>query len=125
MNSTEANYNFAMKAFMKESPILSIFSLFAINLLIGGYALMVFERPMVETSGQDFSTMANTLWLVVVTMTTVGYGDFFPITPLGRFFAIFECLWGVLLTALVVVSLSNVLEMNKSEEKVRINVRFY
>jgi hypothetical protein len=114
MNSTEANQNFAMKAFMKEIPLISIFSLFIANMLVGGYALMVFERPISD----DYANMSNTVWNVVVTMTTVGYGDLFPVTPFGRFFAIFECLWGVLLVSLVVVSFTNILELSKSEEKV-------
>jgi voltage-gated potassium channel len=42
-----------------------------------------------------FGSIGESLWWAVVTMTTVGYGDVTPVTPLGRFLAAIVMLLGV------------------------------
>ena len=44
-------------------------------------------------------------------MTTVGYGDMYPVTIFGRAFGFIVCMWGVLVISLMVVTLSNMLEL--------------
>ena len=49
-------------------------------------AVMVFTVE--KTAGNDqFSSLKDALWWSVVTLTTVGYGDKYPVTTIGRFFA--------------------------------------
>lgn len=50
-------------------------------------------------------------------MATVGYGDFFPISNFGRIIGIIACLWGVFIVSIFVVTLNNLLEFSKQEEK--------
>ena len=51
--------------------------------------------------GSATNGIANALWWSATTMTTVGYGDRTPVTPAGRFFAMF-----VMFLSLVLVSLA-------------------
>ncbi len=37
--------------------------------------------------GSSFSTVPEAMWWAIVTLTTVGYGDVTPVTPLGKFLA--------------------------------------
>ncbi len=55
--------------------------------------------------------------MVLITMTTVGYGDFFPISTFGRFIGIIVCLWGVFIVSVSVSTLTILLEFSKQEAK--------
>ena len=55
---------------------------------------------------------------MMVTMTTVGYGDGFPLTHLGRFITFIGCILGTLLVSLMVVSLTNTSELSIGELRV-------
>jgi hypothetical protein len=51
-------------------------------------------------------------------MTTVGYGDGFPLTHLGRLITLVGCVLGTLLVSLMVVSLTNTSELSIGELRV-------
>lgn len=50
-------------------------------------------------------------------MTTVGYGDFYPKTNIGRMVGIVIAFWGVFIVSLFVVSLSTMLDFDPGEKK--------
>lgn len=66
------------------------------------------------TDGQDLENFANALWLTIITMTTVGYGDFYPRTLFGRIIDVFLIIWGIFIVSLMVVVLTNTLNMDLS-----------
>ena len=49
---------------------------------------------------QAFGSIPRALWWAVITLTTVGYGDVYPITPAGRLIGMVVAVGGVLLVAL-------------------------
>lgn len=49
---------------------------------------------------EKFGSVIRSLWWAVVTLTTVGYGDVFPVTPLGRFAAALVALAGIGIVAM-------------------------
>lgn len=59
----------------------------------------------------------NAMWMVIVTMTTVGYGDYFPQTVLGRVVIFMVCIWGIFIISLMVIALNNTLSLNELESK--------
>lgn len=87
-----------------------------VSIVIGGFLLRIFEQPLKEVSGQDFS-YSNSVWNVIVTMSTVGYGDFFPKTIMGRFVGVLICIWGAAVVSIFVVTVTNMLAFDPTEEK--------
>lgn len=48
-----------------------------------------------EVQPEHFSSIPETMWWGVATLTTVGYGDVYPITPLGKVLGAFIAILGV------------------------------
>ena len=76
---------------------------------------------LVENQAQPeaFSSIPEAMWWGVATLTTVGYGDIYPVTPLGKVLGAVICLLGIGLVALPTGILSSgfVEEIQKRKEK--------
>lgn len=55
---------------------------------------------------------------MIITMTTVGYGDMWVNCTFSRFIIFFVCLYGAVIFPTLVVTLTNVFAMNRNEELV-------
>lgn len=75
--------------------------------------LMLFERYV----DSNFESIYTCIWNVIITLTTVGYGDFYPKTNSGRLVGILTAFWGVFFVSLFVVALTNILEFDSPERK--------
>lgn len=58
----------------------------------GSLAVLWSERP---DPAANITTAGDALWYVIVTMSTVGYGDQYPVTELGRLFGVVVIVVGV------------------------------
>ena len=65
----------------------------------------------------DFSNLSNSVWLVTITMMTVGYGDMYPQTHFGRFFGVIACIIGMLLVSYLIVGMSTLFDFTPEEHK--------
>lgn len=87
---------------------------FVMVLVLAATLAYVFEG---EAQPDTFGSIPRALWWAVTTLTTVGYGDEIPVTPLGRVLAGVVMLCGIgvcaLWTAILVTGFSN--EMRRSE----------
>jgi len=53
-----------------------------------------------EAQPEAFPDIPSTMWWSVITLTTVGYGDVYPATPAGKFFAAIIAILGIGMFAL-------------------------
>lgn len=81
---------------------------------------------VVESKAQPqiFTSIPAAMWWAVVTLTTVGYGDVTPITPLGRFLGALITILGVGLAALPAGILANGLANELEQRKQFLELRF-
>ncbi|MCT8088476.1 ion transporter [Acinetobacter sp. C_4_1] len=81
---------------------------------------------VVESKAQPevFTSIPASMWWAVVTLTTVGYGDVTPITPLGRFFGAIITILGVGLAALPAGILATGLTHELEQRKQNLELRF-
>ncbi len=75
----------------KETLIVTL--LFIVILIVFASCLM--WQVEYEVQPDKFSSIPDTMWWAVATVTTVGYGDIVPITPLGKFLGAFIAMLGV------------------------------
>lgn len=97
---------YTIKLCFKQSPITLILCTFLLSFMIFSFAYRVSERGPTG-SAYDFEFYSNALWLVVVTMSTVGFGDFVPHTYLGRSVGLLCTFCGVLTVSIMVVVVIN------------------
>lgn len=64
----------------KEELIISL--IFTLFLLLIASTLMYYVENKMQP--EIFSSIPETMWWGIATLTTVGYGDIYPITPLGQ-----------------------------------------
>ena len=48
-----------------------------------------------DAPGANIVTFGDAIWWAIVTIATVGYGDLYPVTPLGRFYAVLLMAGGI------------------------------
>ena len=70
-------------------------TLLAAMLVLGTSSVLVLQFESRDPGAANIDTGGDALWWALVTITTVGYGDFFPVTSLGRLTGVFVMFAGV------------------------------
>ncbi|HXV88968.1 MAG TPA: potassium channel family protein [Nitrososphaeraceae archaeon] len=84
-------------------------------IFVGGFGVFLVENGH---PGANITQYSDAVWWAVVTLATVGYGDYYPVTALGRIIAIFMMISGVGIFALMVATFAR-RRLQKAESKLR------
>lgn len=100
----------------KKAELIVTFFVVFLLLIIASSLIYEFER---EAQPEKFSNILSSMWWAVVTLTTVGYGDVYPVTTMGKILSSLIALLGIGLFALPAGILSSgmVDELQKKKEK--------
>ena len=111
--------NYVIKCFMQTIPIRFVTIAFLLGVVSFAYAIRIAEAPITRRmDDMNLFSFLTCIWAAMVTMTTVGYGDIYPRTTFGRIIIFFCSLYGVSVVSLIVVVVTDLLEMNTNERKV-------
>ena len=75
----------------KQSFLAAMF-LLTIAMLIASTGIYIFEQ---DAQPDKFGSIPESMWWAVATLTTVGYGDVTPITPMGKLFGALITIIGI------------------------------
>lgn len=114
-------YNKAMRHFTKamlmaKEQIVLFMGVTLVLIYFAAIGIYYFEN---EAQPEHFSSIFDSLWWSIVTLTTVGYGDVYPITVGGRVFTFIILLIGLgivaIPTGIISSSLTKVVEPESEE----------
>jgi voltage-gated potassium channel len=81
----------------KKEELVLAFSVMVVFLIMASSILFYCETSV---QPEAFSSIPATMWWAVATLTTVGYGDIYPVTLIGKFFASIIAILGIGMFAL-------------------------
>jgi hypothetical protein len=85
--------------------------------------MRIFERPFSGYAPVDYENAANSFWNAIIVMTTVGYGDIFPSTLMGRISNAFCAFVGGIILPMAFLTIGNVLQLKDNEQEAARNIR--
>lgn len=116
LNGSFAGPYYAGKCMMQEHPLMVMIWMLLSGIFVFGFLLKVFERPAASLTAADLNNYSNAMWCIITTMTTVGYGDYYPVTIPGRVCGCIACLWGVLVVSFMCCSVVNLLMLDTGQQ---------
>jgi uncharacterized membrane protein YqhA len=109
-------FMYQVKANMLRYNGLTVIIMTVTSVLFFAYTIRIFERPYFHTIGQvDFSGLGNSVWFTFITMSSVGYGNMMPSTPVGRFLSMCSAIFGAFILGLLVTIVTVAFALAESE----------
>ena len=105
----------AIKSIQSELTVFVIFT--GVILYIASIGIYLFEN---EAQPEAFGSIIDALWWSIITLTTVGYGDAYPVTIGGKIFTSFIVLIGIGIVAIptgLLASAIREVKLKKSKSK--------
>jgi len=108
-----------VETILKHHSLFRVLIAAAVTLFLGAWLVLLFEE---KAKGSNIHSYPDALWWAIVTVTTVGYGDRFPVSAGGRTVAVILMLLGIGLIGVLTATVASVFikehtDANKEEFK--------
>jgi len=113
-NYSSALEDLASAIYEERQSFLAALYLFCIALFIASALMYVVER---QAQPDRFASIPEAMWWALITLTTVGYGDVSPVTPLGKIVGALTAFMGVCTVALLTGIIANAFASQVSRKK--------
>ena len=94
-----------VEAVLKHHSLFRVLIAATATLFLGAWLVLLFEE---NAKASNIHTYPDALWWAIVTVTTVGYGDRFPVSPGGRAVAVVLMLVGIGLIGVLTATVASV-----------------
>jgi len=94
-----------VESILKHHSLFRVLIAVVVTLLLGAWLVLLFED---KAKGSNIHDYPDALWWDIVTVTTVGYGDRFPVTKGGRVVAVILMLVGIGLIGVLTATVASV-----------------
>lgn len=118
MKGISLDFLYYFKVLVKKNSFFVYPMLFIMFLLFGSYGIIVGETPLESLTGNDFHTWWNALWCTIITIMTIGYGDYVPRSLIGRIMVIISGIGGAFLLSMLIATFSEIFSFDKGEKQV-------
>ena len=109
---------FILKVKNEKKPLKTVLSTSIALILAIWWWILLFELETLMTTEtiKTVSPQFASLYLTMITLTTVGYGDITPSTTVGRVIIMFAAVFGIIQISLVVNVVSNLMSLDENEK---------
>lgn len=107
---------FAVKSmFNKYKFLTTVFVFITPMALLVAILVRIFERPVEEITNLNWAEFWNSLYFSLITLTTVGYGHYYPTTTAARIVVMIAVLFIGFILSSIVASISSDIEFQTGE----------
>lgn len=121
LGRTSKAWKLLQRAFAeKKQEYALILGLLLVSILTAGSIMYWTEG---DAQPDKFGSIPRAMWWAIITLTTIGYGDAYPVTPVGKVITGFIAVMGVMLialpTGLFAASFTEVMERDRIADQER------
>lgn len=116
-NGTESNLLFTVKCEFQHARPRFVIIFVSLYILVFGFLIRLCERSFMQLTNFDWDYVWNAFWIVIVDMTSVGYGDIVPVTNFGRFIIGIVAIGGGAITSLIYIVFFSTTSFDTKQEK--------